>query len=182
MCGTSRNDGPGPPRPPANRRRRSRSPDRDLPVRPSGRASDGTEGVFMATATDRRSTQLDRRRDQATAATEAAEKARARVTELDNRLQTNANMTRQQTQAWRNAMAEANRLKRALKTGAKEKERLTKARRKAKARTEKVRAKAEAAEARYEKTVLAEMVRREKERDRADSAQPPAESTSRALQ
>ena len=49
--------------------------------------------------------QLDRRRAQSAAAGAAAEKARQAVTELDNRLRTNADLTQQQAQALRNAEA-----------------------------------------------------------------------------
>jgi hypothetical protein len=119
------------------------------------------------TANDRQSSQLDRRRDRASAAARAAEKAQAGITELDRRLQTNATMANQQTQARRNAVAEADRLKRSLKVVTRERDRLTKARKKAAARAEKSKAKSAAAEAKYSKTVLAEMIRREKEKDRA---------------
>jgi hypothetical protein len=111
-------------------------------------------------------TALDSRREKSAAAHAAAEKARAGVTELEQRLQNNSSLTKQQTQALRNAVAEANRLKRALKNAAKERTRLTKERKRAQSRAEKSEAKAKAAEARYDKSVLAEMVKREKERDR----------------
>jgi hypothetical protein len=113
---------------------------------------------------------LNRRRDQASAAATAAEKAQAGVTELDNRLKTNATLTTQQSQALRNAVAEANRLKRALKAAAKEKDQLTQARKKAVAKAAKSKAKAAEAEAKYDKIVLAELVRREKEKDRASGS------------
>jgi hypothetical protein len=118
---------------------------------------------------------LDRRRDRAAAAAHAAEKAQAGVTELDRRLETNANLTRQQSQALRNAVAEANRLKRAVKASAKERDRLTRARKKAVTRADKAKAKAGSADAKYTKTVLAELVRREKERDRAAASLPAPE-------
>jgi chromosome segregation ATPase len=110
---------------------------------------------------------LDSRRDKAAAAASAAEKAQAGVAELENRLQTNATLTTQQTQALRNAEAEAKRLKRSLKLTAKERSRLAAARKKAAARAAKARQKQQAAEAKYDKVVLADIVRREKERDRA---------------
>jgi hypothetical protein len=127
------------------------------------------------TTTDRPSAPLDRRRDQAAAAADTAEKAQADVTELDHRLETNASLTRQQSQALRNAVAEANRLKRALKAGSKERDRLTKARKKAVAYADKAKAKAGSADAKYSKTVLAELVRREKERDRVAAPAPAPE-------
>ena len=112
-------------------------------------------------------TALDSRREKAAAANAAAEQAKAGVAELDNRLQANANQTKQQKQALRNVLAEATRLKRALKNAVKDRDRLTKQRKKAVSRAGKTQAKARTAEARYDKSVLAEMVKREKERDRA---------------
>jgi chromosome segregation ATPase len=137
---------------------------------------------MTVTSSDRQTSQLDRRRDQAGSATSAAEKAQAGVTDLDNRLRTNTSMTQQQKQALRNAEAEVNRLKRSLKAAAKERDRLSTARKKATVKADKARAKAEAAEAKYDKSVLADLVRREKIKDRADSARPPAKSSSKALQ
>lgn len=113
---------------------------------------------------------LDRRREKSAAAHAAAEKARAGVTKLDQRLETNANLTREQTQTLRNIEAEAKRLRRALKNAGKERARLTKERRKAQNRAEKAESRAQAAEAKYDQSVLAEMVKREKERDAAATA------------
>jgi hypothetical protein len=131
------------------------------------------------TTSDRQSTLLDRRRTQAADAAKAAEQAQARVTELDNRLQTNASMTTQQKQALRNAEADVARLKRLLKAGARERDRLTKARKKAADRTAKAQAKSKAAEAKYDKSLLADLVSREKAKDRAGAAQPPTASTTK---
>ena len=110
------------------------------------------------------STPLDRRRDRAAAAASAAEKAEAAVTELDHRLETNASLTTQQSQALRNALAEATRLKRSLKAGVKERDRLGKARRKAADRADRAKAKAKAADDKYSRSVLADLIRREKEK------------------
>jgi chromosome segregation ATPase len=137
---------------------------------------------MVVTSFDRQSSQLDRRREQAASAAGAADKAKAGVTELDNRLQTNTSMTRQQKQALRNAEAEVNRIKRSLKAATKERDQLTRARKKAVAKADKASVKAKAADAKYEKSVLADMVRREKMKDRADAAQPPVESAGTALQ
>ncbi|MCA2214393.1 hypothetical protein [Jidongwangia harbinensis] len=112
---------------------------------------------------------LDNRRTKSSTANAAAEKARAGVTELDHRLQTNANLIEQQTQALRHAESEAKRLKRALKLADTERARLAKQRAKAAARASKAQAKAEAAEAKYDQVVLAELVKREKARDRAEA-------------
>jgi hypothetical protein len=121
------------------------------------------------------SNQLDRRREQTAAAHTAVERTRTTVTELDNRLRTNADLTTQQKQALRNAEAEARRLKRALKTQARDKDRLEKAHRKAVARAGKAESKAAALEKKYGKSLLDDLIRREKERDRA-SATTPASS------
>jgi chromosome segregation ATPase len=101
----------------------------------------------------------------------AADEAQARCAALDSRLQTNASLTQQQGQALRNAKAEVNRLMRALKSAAKERDGLAKMLKKATAAAERAKAKAQAAEAKYDKTVLAELVRREKEKDQAEAAQ-----------
>ena len=119
-------------------------------------------------------TTLERRRDKAEAAQETAEKARAGVTELDHRLETNADLTRRQEQALRTTVAETNRLKRVLKNAADERKRLTKQRRKATSRVQKASGKADTAEAKYDKSVLADLVAREKQRDRNSSVTPPA--------
>jgi chromosome segregation ATPase len=124
------------------------------------------------TTTDRPSSPLDRRRDQASTTAHAAEKAQAGVTELNNRLQTNTNLTTQQSQALRNAEAEANRLKRSLKAGVKERDRLTKAHKRAVAQADKAKAKAKAADEKYSKAVLADLVRREKQKDAARTTTP----------
>jgi chromosome segregation ATPase len=126
------------------------------------------------TATDRRSSQLDRRRDQASAAADAAQQARAAADQLKARLETNATLERQHSKALGNASAEVTRLKRALKAVGEERKRLSKEHDKAGAKAKKAAAKSEDAEARYEKTVLADLVRREKQRDRSQSAQPKA--------
>jgi hypothetical protein len=131
------------------------------------------------TTSDQQSTPLDRRRDRAADAARSAEQAQAGVTELDHRLQTNASMTTQQKQALRNAEAEVARLKRALKTGAKERDRLTRAHKKAADRAGRAQAKSKAAEAKYDKSLLADLVRREKAKDLAGAAKPPVASTTK---
>jgi chromosome segregation ATPase len=119
---------------------------------------------------------IDRRRDRAGAAGAAAGKAQAAVTDIDNQLKTIAGLTEQQQQALRHALDEAARLKRSLKAAEKRKGELLKERRKAVAKAEAAQAKAQAAEAKYDKEILADLVRREKERNRAASADAPATS------
>ncbi|NMO55003.1 hypothetical protein HH310_27940 [Actinoplanes sp. TBRC 11911] len=110
-------------------------------------------------------TQLDRRREQSAAAKDAAEKARSAVTDLANRLQTNADLTEQQTLALRNAEAEAKRLKRSLKTQQRDRDRLAKAHQKAVGKASKASRRAESMDDKYSKSVLDDLVQREKEKD-----------------
>ena len=118
---------------------------------------------------------LDRRRDKSAAAEAAAGKAKEAVAELDSRLRANADLTKQQNQALRNAEAEVKRLKRALKTQERDHARLAKAHKKAVAKAGRTKGKAGEAEAKYSAAVLADLVRREKERDRA-AAEAEAEA------
>ena len=123
-------------------------------------------------------TPLDRRREQADAAHAAAQRAQTAVAEVENRLRTNADLTREQTQALDIAKAEVKRLKRALKTQARDRLRLQKAQRKAQAKAAKAQSRAATVEDKYGKTVLSDLVRREKERDRAaGDAQPAADGS-----
>jgi hypothetical protein len=124
---------------------------------------------------------LGSRREKASTAADAAEKAQASVTELDNRLKTTATLTTRQTQALRSAEAEAARLRQSLKAAAREKSRLTAARKKAVRRVEKAKAKQKAAEAKYDKSVLQNLVQREKERDRAQAGRPASDRAGTAL-
>src|SRR4051794_1965287 len=100
----------------------------------------------MTAEAGERPTPLDTRRDKSAAARTAADQAKAAVTELDHRLETNAGLTREQSQALRNAQAEVARLERSLKNAAKERKRLTKQRAKAVAKAAKAKTKAAAAE------------------------------------
>jgi hypothetical protein len=119
-------------------------------------------------------TQLDRRREQTAAAKDAEEKARTAVTDLANRLQTNADLTEQQKLALRNAEAEAKRLKRSLKTQQRDRDRLAKAHQKALGKAAKATRRAEDLDDKYSKSVLADLVRREKEKDlKAAGVTPP---------
>ncbi|MGW4940714.1 hypothetical protein ACWEOZ_03880 [Actinoplanes sp. NPDC004185] len=127
-------------------------------------------GVIDVTTTAR---PLDRRRDKAGTANAAAAAADAAVTDIDRQLETLSSLTEQQQGALRRAAEEAERLKRSLKAAGKRRAELAKERKKAVAKAEQARAKADLAEAKYDKEVLAELVRREKEKDRA-TAQPAA--------
>jgi chromosome segregation ATPase len=133
-------------------------------------------GVMDVTTTAR---PLDRRRDKAGTASAAAAAADAAVTDIDRQLETLSSLTEQQQGALRRAAEETERLKRSLKAAGKRRAELAKERKKAVAKAEQARAKADLAEAKYDKEVLAELVRREKEKDRAAGA-PSARSPRRA--
>ena len=120
-------------------------------------------GVIDVTTTAR---PLDRRRGKADAAGAAAAKAATAVTDIDRQLETIANLTEQQRQARYRVVEEAERLKRSLKAAGKRRAELVKDRKKAVAKAERARARAAAAESKYDKEVLADLVRREKEKDR----------------
>ena len=124
---------------------------------------------------------LDRRRDKAGSAGAAADAAQAAVTDIDHQLKTVASLTEQQEQALQRAVEETARLKRSLKAASKRRTELVKERKKAVAKAQRARARATAAEVKYDKEVLADLVRREKEKDRASSSEPakPAARTSR---
>jgi chromosome segregation ATPase len=129
-------------------------------------------------------TTLDRRRDKAQGAKDTADKARDHVADLDARISTNAGQAQQDQAALHQAQDEVTRLKRALKTAAKEDAVLQTRRKKASTAAVKAEVKAKAAEAKYDQAMLADMVRREKARDRSAAAAtakvdaPPADTTS----
>lgn len=120
------------------------------------------------TGADRSST-LDRRRAKAQQARTAAEAGQAKVAELEGRLRANADQNEQHETALQRALQEASRLKKDLKALAKERAKLRTTRRKARTTAEKRQRKARVAEGKYDQSVLAEMVRREKEADAARS-------------
>jgi chromosome segregation ATPase len=110
---------------------------------------------------------VKRRRRKAQAAKAAADTARAGVAELDIRIKTNAAQSRADERALRRAQEEIARLKKAIKAAAKDHARLCSARDKARKDAAKAQRKAGSADAKYDQAVLAEIVRREKERDLA---------------
>ncbi len=112
---------------------------------------------------------LHRRRDKAQAAKAAADKARAGVTQLDDQLKANATQTQNVETALQRAQEEVARLKKALKASIKERAKLRSARKRAQDVAGRTQRRAETAEAKYDKIVLAELVRREKDKDRARS-------------
>lgn len=110
---------------------------------------------------------LDRRREKARAAKAAADAAQQRLSGLDDGLAVNAAQTQEQETALRRAGDEVSRLKKALKASAKKNRQLTASRKKAAASVAKTQQKADAAEGKYDKALLADMVRKERNRDLA---------------
>jgi chromosome segregation ATPase len=117
---------------------------------------------------------LDRRRDRADVARKAAEAAQARVADLDARLAAGEEQLREHEAALEAARQEITRRKKAIKATGKQRGKLQKARDAAWRAAAKSRRKAVAADAKYDKVVLAEMVRREKDNRAAPEAAPPA--------
>jgi len=115
---------------------------------------------------------LDRRRDKAGAAGATAAQTQAAVADIDRQLETLASLTEQQEQALHRTVEETARLKRSLKAAARRRSELAKERKQAAAKAARARVKAANAEAKYDKELLADLVRREKEKDRAGSSAP----------
>jgi hypothetical protein len=115
-------------------------------------------------------TTLDRRRDKAQDAKDTADKARDHVADLDARIAANAGQAQRDQAALHQARDEVTRLKRALKAASKEDTVLQTRRKKASTAAVKAEVKAKAAESKYDQAMLADMVRREKARDRSAAA------------
>jgi chromosome segregation ATPase len=114
---------------------------------------------------------LDRRRGKVQAAKAAADAAQVRVTALDGRLAANAAEAQEHKTALRRLRGEVNRLKEALKVSDKQREQLRAARKKAEAGAAKAQRRSQAADHKYDEVVLAELVRRERDRDLAAASQ-----------
>jgi chromosome segregation ATPase len=132
--------------------------------------------MVTATSTDTgRRGPLKKRRKKAESARRAAEAAQERVAALDARLAANSQQTEREVAALRQARDEASRLKKAIKQAAKERGGLRSARKAAQKAAARSRRRAEAADAKYDRVVLAELVRREKKNQAArDAASAPA--------
>jgi hypothetical protein len=113
---------------------------------------------------------LDRSRAKAKHAQQALAEAGRRVNDIDERLERNTAQTSADEKAVAAARDEVKRLKKALKDGEKERQKLVLARKRAIADVEKAEDKARKAEAKYDREVLADLIEREKENDRATSA------------
>jgi chromosome segregation ATPase len=120
----------------------------------------------MMTNTDQRS-KLDRRRERAQATKVAAKAAQQRLHRVDDQLAANAAQTREHEAALRTASDEVARRKKALKAAAQNKKRLTANRKKAAGAATRAEQKSTAAEGKYDAAVLADLVRRERDRDLA---------------
>ena len=110
---------------------------------------------------------LDRRREKAKAAKATADAAQQRLSGLDDELAANAAQTQEHETALRRASDEVSRLKKALKASAKKNQQLTASRKKVAASVAKTQQKASAAQGKYDKALLADMVRKERNRDLA---------------
>lgn len=121
------------------------------------------------------SSTLERRRGRSLAANQAAEQARADAQRAEAQLEANTAQTAEHETALQHAMDEAARLRKALKALTKQRGKLRSARKEARRSASKAQRRARTAEAKYDRSVLAEMVRREKEGDRADAGQRPTD-------
>jgi hypothetical protein len=113
---------------------------------------------------------LDRTRGKADRARQALTEAGQRADDVDERLERVGAQVSADEKALAAALAEVNRLKKALKDGEKERRKLVLARKRAIADVEKAEEKARKAEAKYNREVLADIIEREKEHDRAASS------------
>jgi hypothetical protein len=118
---------------------------------------------------------LDRRRQKMQATRTAAQDAGAAVDELDTRLDTNSSETREHEAALHTALDRVAALKKAIKAAGKQNSRLASSRKDARRAAARAQQRAAGAEARYDRAVLADMLRREKDRDLSvHGAQPTA--------
>lgn len=114
---------------------------------------------------DPQETPLDQRRDKLQKARATAESASAEVEDLDRRLETNAAVRKAGETDLRRAMDRVAAAKKADKAHAKDDDKLRTARKDAGQVADHAQHKAETAEAKYDRAVLADLVRREKDHD-----------------
>lgn len=119
---------------------------------------------------------LERRRRRADDAQVALDRARAAVADVDARLQANGRQSQDDDAALQRARDEVARLKAALKDGAKDRARLVKERKRLSADATESARKAKAAEAKYDRVVLTEMVRREKQANKSSGGATAGDS------
>lgn len=123
--------------------------------------SDKTAGETQPRQDDRRSS-LEQRREALQSQVGAVEAAELKLNQVEQDVENNTIATRQQESAMEAATARVADLEKALKGSGKERKQLQAALKEAKAGLKQAREEASAAEARYEKAVLKEVVRREK--------------------
>lgn len=117
--------------------------------------------------TDRTAAELARRRNTLRKRQAGAERTGREVAELDKALERNVAQTGEQEAELRTTLDRVAMLKKTIKAGKKYRDKLRAARKKARGRDADARQRASTAEARYDKSVMADMVRREKQRDLA---------------
>ena len=114
---------------------------------------------------DTQESELDQRRDKLQAARATAENAAAEVEALDQHLETNAAVRRARETDLRTAMDRVAAAKKATKANAKDDDKLRTARKDARQVADQAQHKAATAETKYDRAVLADLVRREKDSD-----------------
>ncbi|GAA5148686.1 hypothetical protein GCM10023321_11360 [Pseudonocardia eucalypti] len=119
------------------------------------------------TKTDRTAAELARRRNTLRKRQTGAERTGRQVTELDKALERNTVQAGEQEAELRTTLDRVAMLKKTIKAGKKHRDKLRTARKKARDRDADARQRASTAEAKYDKAVMADMVRREKQRDLA---------------
>lgn len=117
------------------------------------------------TATTVERSALDRRREKLQANKAAARAAIDAVADLDARIDHNSSQTREYEAALQAALDQIAALKKAIKATGKQKDELESARKDARLAAAEAQQRAAAAEAKYDRAVLAEIVRREKDHD-----------------
>jgi hypothetical protein len=127
--------------------------------------------------TGQKTTQLDYRRE--TLRTRAARSAasKAKVTSLDEQLEMNSAARREHEANLQAALDTVAGLKKAIKKADKQRAKLRAARKNARRADAKARQRASTAEAKYDRALLADLVRREKDRDMSQHTEPALPAT-----
>jgi len=149
-----------------------------------------TTGASTRTGSDEEGSALDRRREALQTRTSEATAAAAQVVALDARLATNASTLRDREAALKDALSRVALLKKKVKAAGKEHDTLRSARKDARRRAVAATRRANTTEVKYDRAVLAEMVRQGKDDDLAahpeqntlehNAAHPPRKSATTA--
>lgn len=115
---------------------------------------------------------LEQRRGKFQLAQEAANRAESRVTELDRQLEAIAQQYRADKSALQEAIDRRSELKKSIKASAKQRDDMREARKSADHVAEVARRRANAAEAKYEKALLVDMLREQKSKDLSSESKP----------